>query len=503
MSLNLLLRTILILLALTGIFDSLALSVSENLSSGVCLGGGSCDQVLASKFATILGIHWSDIGLAAYTILFISALCHAFGGRRLPLLTIVFGSFFGVLISTYLIYLQAFRIEEWCPLCLLSAGLQLALLITSIWLAKRTRSFGHADSLESPTEFQPSSSSTTWAAYLLGLLILTSIYVGKNALWEKAAPRSSSSNLIATIGSENLYQDKHPELAQLHHQFREKEWETLKYWFQDHLVEKYAAEKGFKERADLIDSRYASVKKVLTDDDIRKFYDEEYRSTSGVRLPYQEAKEEIRYYLEEQQFSEFEYDLVEELKEYYVAQFHLPRPAPPYVEMNINPEDVPVLGNLDAPIMLVQFVDFACPYCRRVQEEIRKVRAQYPDQVAVAFRFFHPTEHKYATSAARAALAAQKQGKFWDYTWDLFEKQGDGIAKDETYLVLAKKWDLDLARFNHDRHSAETTRLLERDSQERERCYAPAPPCLFVNGHRIAENPTAEAIIAKIKSLNL
>ena len=496
MPLNLLLRALLILLALVGIFDSLALSANENLSAGICLGGSSCDQVLASKYATLFGIHWSDIGLAAYTILFISALCHAFGRHHIPLLVIVFGSLLGVLISAYLIYLQAFRIQEWCTLCLLSAGLQLALLAFSSWLAKRTQNSGNSTS-------PPTSLSATLAAYLLGALTLTGIYLGKNALWKKAAPRSTESNLVATIAGESFYQERHPELVQLRHQFRDKEWETLKYWFQDHLVEKYAAENGFQDRADFIDSRYASVKKNLTDADIRKFYDEEYRSTAGVHLPYHEAKEEIGHFLEKQQFLDFEHELVQELTDHYAAKFHLQRPVPPYVEMNIDPEKVPVLGNPDAPIMLVQFVDFACPYCRRVQEEIRKVRAQYPDQVAVAFRFFHPTEHAYATAAARSALAAQKQNKFWDYTWDLFEKQGDGIEKDETYLALAEKWGLDLARFNHDRHSLETTRLLERDSEEGQRCYAPAPPCLFVNGYRITENPTAEAIIAKIKSLNL
>lgn len=111
-------------------------------------------------------------------------------------------------------------------------------------------------------------------------------------------------------------------------------------------------------------------------------------------------------------------DYSEELQKYCETEDGPFKPAPQNIEV---PADTPVMGNPDAPITMIEFSDFECPYCARGAETVKNIREAYPDQVKIYFMQFPLTNmHPNAQKAAEASLCAAEQGKFEEYHDMLF-----------------------------------------------------------------------------------
>lgn len=484
---------ILVLLCIAGLADSFLLTGIILFDSGRCFEGAGCQSVLSSRFAEVLGVSWSTLGVLHYFVLLVLSLSGAFGGVRGSLQLLRFASGIGVVVSLYLTYLQGVRIGSWCPLCLLSAFLQVAIFVLS-WLALRR------------AKSTPRTSVThlTWLG-ILSAVSLSLILWGLQTLETKIDNSSFSQeqDLFAEIDGEELRISEEEGLIQLRHDIAAFGHNHYESWYREYLFRRFAKENGFEGRAQLINARLEKEPITVTEEDVRKFYEDEYRSTAGIRLSLEETSSDIRAHLESSRFEEFELALLAEVEDHYKAEFKLPAPLPPKVDLVFSAELTPILGPVDAPVQIVQFVDFSCPYCRLTQLELQKLRKELGDQVAISYRHYQPVSEDYASRAARATYAAWQQGKFWPFTFELFEKQGYGIEKDETYLELARGHGLDIDRFNQDRASEASLAILERDEALVLEVNVPAPPTVFINGHRMTKNPTSENMLEKIKSLNL
>jgi len=110
-------------------------------------------------------------------------------------------------------------------------------------------------------------------------------------------------------------------------------------------------------------------------------------------------------------------------------------------------DDDPAIGPEDAPITLIEFSDFECPYCRRWHEEVyTRLRQEYPDQVRIVFRDFPLSSiHPNAVPAAEAANCANEQGAFWDFQDKLFS--GEYELGTEAYMQYAEDLGLDTQSF--------------------------------------------------------
>jgi protein-disulfide isomerase len=116
----------------------------------------------------------------------------------------------------------------------------------------------------------------------------------------------------------------------------------------------------------------------------------------------------------------------------------------------------PTTGAKDRKIVMVAFSDFQCPYCASADKSIKQFMAKYKDKVTLAYKFFPLTQiHPEALPAARAAWAANKQGKFWEYHDALFANQNK--LGETFYLDTAKSLKLDMAKFNADRQIADNS----------------------------------------------
>jgi protein-disulfide isomerase len=164
----------------------------------------------------------------------------------------------------------------------------------------------------------------------------------------------------------------------------------------------------------------------------------------------------------------------------------------PFNIASLDYSDSPVRGAPDAPVTIVAFSDFQCPFCARSLQTIEAIGKAYPGRVRLIFKHFPLVMHTQAPLAHKAALAAHAQGKFWEMHDLLFTHQ-NAVRRDDL-LRYASMIGLDEARFAKDLDAgADYSRLVERDITEGKRAGVDGTPIFFVNNERVeGAQPFAE-----------
>lgn len=149
---------------------------------------------------------------------------------------------------------------------------------------------------------------------------------------------------------------------------------------------------------------------------------------------------------------------------------------------DINAARSPFLGPADAPVTIVLFTDFECPYCGKIEPLINQVLQRNPKTVKLVFKNMPLQFHEFADPAARAALAAENQGKFWEFHDALFaaEELNHTVIKD-----IAVKLDLDMEQWQQDMASAEIRRKIRQDIKDAKEAGVTGTPTIFINGQRL------------------
>ena len=142
----------------------------------------------------------------------------------------------------------------------------------------------------------------------------------------------------------------------------------------------------------------------------------------------------------------------------------------------------PSVGSQNAPITLVEFSDFQCPYCAAAIPEIKAVLKAYPTQVKLVFKQYPLEMHSHADLAAAAAIAAQKQGKFWEMHDAMFSHHDDLTRAN--ILALAQQNGLDLRKLEEDLDSTAVRETVVRDVQDGDKAGVQGTPTLFINGQK-------------------
>ena len=142
----------------------------------------------------------------------------------------------------------------------------------------------------------------------------------------------------------------------------------------------------------------------------------------------------------------------------------------------------PVTGPSDAAVTIVEFSDFQCPYCIQAVPEIEALLKVYPKQVKLIFKQFPLEIHSDAYRAATAALAAQKQGKFWEMHYALFAHH-ENLSLD-VIVKLAQDLKLDTNRLRADMESKEVRETIAKDLDDGNHAGVEGTPTIFINGQR-------------------
>jgi protein-disulfide isomerase len=143
--------------------------------------------------------------------------------------------------------------------------------------------------------------------------------------------------------------------------------------------------------------------------------------------------------------------------------------------------DAPFKGPKDAPVAIVEWADFQCPYCGAAAPVIDKLVEQYPGYVRLVFKNYPLASHEHSETAARAAVAAGKQGKFWQMHHALFENQQTGLDRD-VILRLAKEVGVDEKKFVADLDSEAAADSVNRDRKQAEKLELRGTPMIYING---------------------
>lgn len=148
------------------------------------------------------------------------------------------------------------------------------------------------------------------------------------------------------------------------------------------------------------------------------------------------------------------------------------------------PGSGPARGAANAPITIVEFSDFQCPYCVRTVPEIQQVLATYPDHVRVVYRQLPLRSiHPQAQAAAEASLCANDQGKFWEMHDALFALNGK--LQDSSYADLATKLGLKADDFANCMTEHKHAKTVEADTAAADAVGATGTPYLLVNGRSL------------------
>ena len=159
-----------------------------------------------------------------------------------------------------------------------------------------------------------------------------------------------------------------------------------------------------------------------------------------------------------------------------------------------------IRGPLDAPLTLVEYGDFECPFCARATGAAREVRQMLGDQLRYVFRHLPLSDvHPHAELAARAAVSADRQGRFWEMHDLLFAHQDKLELED--LIGYAAKLELDVDRFMDDLNSPEVDSRVRSDVASAEASGARGTPTFFVGDRRHTGPWDAETIALELRAL--
>lgn len=211
-----------------------------------------------------------------------------------------------------------------------------------------------------------------------------------------------------------------------------------------------------------------------SDDEARGYY---LAVKGQTTLPFEQIKSQVKQLLRNTEVQEARKKYAESLRGNADIAIYLRPPA-----IDVGPIDAArVEGNPDAPVTIVEFGDFQCPFCGRVEPTLQAVLKKYNGEVKLAFRDFPLTAiHAYAEGAAVAGRCAEAQGKFWQMHDAMYadqsklteadlEKTADGLGMNESAFA---------ACMNSGKYSA----AIQQDLADGGRLGVSGTPSFFING---------------------
>ena len=160
-------------------------------------------------------------------------------------------------------------------------------------------------------------------------------------------------------------------------------------------------------------------------------------------------------------------------------------PGPdPAREYRIDVGDAPTRGESNAKVTIVEWSDFQCPFCNRVEPTLKQIEQEYGDSVRIVFKHLPLEIHPDSRAAHAAAEAAHRQGKFWAMHDRIFMNQRD--LRPETLAGYAKEIGLDLGRYQKDVVSADVKNAIDKDLEQAQKLGVTGTPSFFINGRNLS-----------------
>ena len=301
-----------------------------------------------------------------------------------------------------------------------------------------------------------------------------------------AGPGDDPSQVVARVGDQNItvgeLQKREPaKMMDAANKYYEAENEVIQEAISNKILEQ-EAKKEHVSVQQLIDKHVRSKVKDPSEEALQVYYE-------GLQTdqPYADMKDKIKEHVREGRLRKVMIAYAKTLHDSTTVVMLI---TPPKEDVAIG--NAPLQGSPDAAVKVVEFADYECPYCRKVEPTLDKLRKQYGNRVAFAFKDFPLPMHKHAEKAAEAARCANAQGKFWDFHDKLFAADSSlEIAEMKSY---ARSMNLDSAKFDKCLDSGGEAAAIQKDQAEGSRLGLTGTPTFFVNGHFISGNISYETL---------
>ena len=281
------------------------------------------------------------------------------------------------------------------------------------------------------------------------------------------------------ITSEEVEKPLASQLSTLEEQIYNLKRRRLDVLINEKLLAKEAAKRGLSVSA-LVDNEVTSKVSLVTEQEIENFYQVNKAQITGEEA---QVREKIRGYLQNQALQTRREAFIQLLRSQAKIVVNLNPPL--ILRVDVSVDGAPFKGLANAPVTIVEFSDFHCPFCRRVLPTLTQLEARYGEKIKLVFRDF-PIEnlHPGATKAHEAARCANEQGKFWAYHDKLFASPPK--SSPEIFKGLAKEAGLDIARFETCFDSGKYQAAVKKDIEEGQRAGVSGTPAFFINGRLVS-----------------
>lgn len=334
--------------------------------------------------------------------------------------------------------------------------------------------------------------------FLGPLALAASLAVGPGAAQaastEKRAAQPADSSAVALVGGDPITAAEFEAVAGSKlFAVRTQEYNQKRALLED-VIDKRLVEKEAKARGisadELLRVEVESKIPAVTEAEQKDYY-EKNKPRFG-NTPEAEAMKTIENGLRQQRVRERQLAYAKELRDKAGVRILL---DPPRVAVSLG--DDPAKGPATAPVTIVEFSDFQCPYCGRVTGTLKQVEDKYGDKLRVIFRDFPLVQiHNNAAKAAEAASCANEQGKFW--------QMHDKMFGDQTKLAVeglkqsATEIGLDAAAFNQCLDSGKYAAEWQKDVDEGSSYGVTGTPAFFINGRLLSGAQPLEAFTTVI-----
>ncbi len=242
------------------------------------------------------------------------------------------------------------------------------------------------------------------------------------------------------------------------------------------LMDEAAKTQGI-ERSALIEKEITAKITPVSDADVQSWYAANQSRVQGRSLD--EVRVPIRQYLMQDRMQTAREAFLDTLRAKTTIRLMLEPPR-----TTVDAANSPSKGSTSAPIELIEFSDFQCPFCLRANPTVEQVLATYGDKIHFVYRHYPLPNHPNARPAAEAAACAAEQGKFWQYHDSLFANPTKLSTADLKQRAVDLK--LDTAAFDSCVDGRKTKEKVDADQQAGEDAGVDGTPAFFINGRMIS-----------------
>ncbi len=323
------------------------------------------------------------------------------------------------------------------------------------------------------------------SSFKLALVLSCFFYAASG--WAQDADVPKSKQPVATVGGQAIYDDEllsavQAQLFPLRNQEYEIKKRTLDSLIEQKLLEAAAKKKGIPTEK-LLEQEVDSKVQQPSDAEIQAYY---LAQKDRLNRPFDELKAQLLQGLKQAKIQQARQDYMKGLRNGADVVVLL---SPPRMQVGYDPARV--RGNPKAPVMIVEFSDFQCPYCHQVEPVIKDVLAKYKDKVSLAYRDLPLKQiHPQAEIAAEASRCAGEQGKYWEYHDQLFSSSK--LDRD-ALLEYARNLKLEDKQFDSCLSTGKYHADVEKDLREGMQAGITGTPGFFINGVAVSGSQPQES----------